>query len=79
MQAKLDESPEDVSIPKVQRRAPAPPLAVIAARHNERDAAIIAAYGTGEYSYQVIAEYFSIHFTTVGRIVREARAHTATA
>ena len=58
MQAKLAESPEDVSIPKAQRRAPAPPLAVIAARHNERDAAIIAAYGTGEYSYQVIAEYF---------------------
>lgn len=28
------------------------------------------AYATGGYSYQKIADYFGVHFTTVGRIVR---------
>jgi len=39
-------------------------------RERDRDAAIKAAYATGAYAYQQIAEHFGIHFTTVGRIVR---------
>ena len=35
-----------------------------------KNAAIVAAYATGEYSYQQIADYFGMHFTTVGNIVR---------
>lgn len=34
-----------------------------------RNAAIVAAHATGGYSYQQIADYFGMHFTTVGRIV----------
>lgn len=52
------------------RRPPPPPLAEIAQRVRDRDATIKTAYATGAYSYQHIAEYLGIHFTTVGRIVR---------
>ncbi|NEX22029.1 addiction module toxin RelE [Thiorhodococcus mannitoliphagus] len=60
-----------LSVPKAQRRAPAPPLAVIAEQHADRNAAIRAAYSTGAYSYREIAQHFGIHLATVGRAVRE--------
>lgn len=31
-----------------------------------------AAYETGDYSYQQIAKEFGVHFTTVGRLVRQS-------
>ena len=40
-------------------------------QHKNRDDAIRAAYETGAYSYQEIAKEFGVHFTTVGRIVRQ--------
>lgn len=64
---------DDVNIPKAQRRPPPPSLERIASRHRDRDEAIVAAHATGGYSYQQIAEYFGVHFTTVGRIVRAVR------
>ncbi|HBA38745.1 MAG TPA: addiction module toxin RelE [Deltaproteobacteria bacterium] len=73
-QARLsDEEKDDINIPRVQRRGPAPPLKQIEARHKERTRAVVAAYETGEYSYQQIGEHFGVHFTTVGRLVRAAR------
>ncbi len=36
----------------------------------DRDQAMRAAWRTGEYSYAQIAEYFGVHFSTVGRAVR---------
>jgi REP-associated tyrosine transposase len=74
MQDKIKGLSEDVNIPKVQRRPPAPPLAEIAKTHDSRNPAIFAAYATGEYSYQQIANFFNLHFTTVGKIVRAERA-----
>jgi putative transposase len=59
-----------LSVPQLQRRPPALPLKQIAATSNSRDAAIVTAYATGAYSYRVIGGYFSIHLSTVGRIVR---------
>lgn len=70
MQAKADLQGDELSIPRAQRRPPAPTLAAIAAKHRERDDAIVAAYGTGAYSYRDIAEHFQLHLATVGRIVR---------
>ena len=61
---------EDVQIPLAQRRPPPPPLANIERRAPDRNKAIVAAYATGGYSYQQIADYFGMHFTTVGNIVR---------
>lgn len=60
----------DSNIPKVQQLAPARSLQDIAAIHENRNAAIVAAYKTGVYSYSQIADYFNIHFTTVGRLIR---------
>jgi putative transposase len=73
MQARLRGDSEDVNIPRVQRRPPAPALAVIKAEYTDRNAAMVAAYQTGEYSYHRIAEHFGVHFTTVGRIMRAAK------
>lgn len=58
------------SIPRAQRRKPAPSLAAIAARHRQRDDAFVAAYGTGTYSYREIAGHFGVHLSTVGRVIR---------
>jgi REP element-mobilizing transposase RayT len=63
---------DELSIPRGQRRSPAPSLAEIAANAGDRNAAIVAAYATGAYSYKAIAEYFGIHLATVGRVVRPA-------
>jgi len=73
MQAKLKGELESVNIPRAQRRPPAPALKVIEVEQGDRDRTIVAAYETGEYSYEQIAAYFGLHFTTVGRVVRSAR------
>lgn len=73
MQGKVEQPTQDVNITRAQRRPPAPTLKAIEAKHPDRNLAMVAAHATGEYSYQEIAEHFGIHFTTVGRIVREAR------
>ena len=70
MQKHIRSGKDDVQIPRAQRRPKPPPLAQIEKRSPDRDAAIVAAYATGGYSYQQLADYFGVHFTTVGRIVR---------
>ncbi len=71
MQAKAEIGENELSIPRAQRRGPAPPLEEIARRYGERDDAIVQAYATGAYSYREIAEFFDIHLATVGRVVRK--------
>ena len=71
MRGKLGERDEDVNIPRVQQRGPAPKFSVIRRQYKNRDDAIRAAYETGAYSYQQIAKEFGVHFTSVGRIVRQ--------
>jgi len=73
MQKQIKGLSQDVNIPHTQRRPPAPPLAAIVLAHDTRNQAIIAAYATGDYSYQQLAEFFRLHFTTVGKIVRGER------
>ncbi|TAL09228.1 MAG: transposase [Porticoccaceae bacterium] len=70
MQRKARVEGDELSIPRAQRRKPAPSLAALAARHPHRDDAIVAAYATRTYSYREIADHFGIHLATVGRIVR---------
>ena len=62
---------DELSIPQIQRRPPAPSLEVIRRQHDERDAAIVAAYATGAYSFRELGEYFGLHLATIGRIVRK--------
>ncbi|MFP5415224.1 MAG: hypothetical protein ACLGG1_09480, partial [Gammaproteobacteria bacterium] len=61
---------DELTIPRRQRRPPAATLAAIAAKYPERDDAVVAAYGTGSYSYRQLTEHFGVHRATVGRIVR---------
>lgn len=73
MQSALSGRRDDVNVPRAQRRPPAPPLKAIADAHEDRRAAMAAAHASGEYSYQQIAEFFGVHFTTVGRAVRATK------
>lgn len=73
MQKLLNDKRHDAQIPKVQRRRPPPSLEQIKRRAKNRDAAIIAAHATGEYSYTQIGEFFGLHFASVGRIVRNGK------
>ena len=70
MQKKAKVQGDELSIPHAQRRAPPPSIAVVAAKHPDRNDAIVAAYATGAYSYREIAEYFGLHLATVGRVIR---------
>ena len=70
MQSKARIAGDTLSVPQAQRRPPAPPLAQIAQERGERNAAIVAAYATGAYTYREIAEHFGVHLATVGRLVR---------
>jgi len=78
MQAHLQDGKDDVQIPLAQRRPPPRPLEEIARQAENRNRAIVMAHATGAYSYQQIADYFGIHFTTVGRIVRGVMDGAAT-
>ena len=73
MQRKLGDERDDVQIPKAQRRKPPPSLEQLHRDAGSRDAAIVAAHATGEYSYAQIGAFFGLHFASVGRIVRKAR------
>ncbi len=66
----LDEQQQDVQIPKSQKR-PIPQALEYYERHTlNRNDAIINAYLSGGYSYEELGRYFSLHFTTVGKIIR---------
>ena len=58
-------------IPRVQRRAQAKPLAYYAS-FSDRNAGIVAAYQTGDYTMKAIADEFGLHYATVSRIVKGA-------
>jgi len=74
MQAKCEGLFKTVGVPRAQKRPPARPLEEWASRYEDRNEGIVAAYATGEYSYQQIADFFGLHFTTIGKILRKARA-----
>ncbi|MGB1109435.1 MAG: REP-associated tyrosine transposase [Gammaproteobacteria bacterium] len=70
MQASSRATGQAVTIPRAQRRPPPAPLEAFERRYAERNQAIVAAYRSGAYSYQQIADHFGIHPATVGRVVR---------
>jgi putative transposase len=64
----------DPNIPREHRRPPALPLHQYSIDYPTRNDAIVAAYRSGEFSYQQLAAHFGVHFTTIGRIVRASRS-----
>lgn len=71
-QARLAKLKPDVNIPKAQTRPKAKTLAEYDNGSKSRDKAIVMAYNSGACSYKDIADYFGLHFTTVGKIVRQS-------
>ncbi len=63
-------------IPKTQRRAAAPPLA-ISPRYRSATPPWHMAYATGCYSPKEIAQTFGLHYATVSRAVRAAQSTAA--
>ncbi len=61
-------------MPRAQRRAPPRPLARHAADWPDRNQAIVAAYRSNDHTQQAIAKHFGLHYTTVCRIIKKARA-----
>ena len=74
LRKKVGKGEPDANIPRVQQLSAVPTLGEIRRRYENRDDGITAAYATEVYSYQQIAKEFGVHFTTVGRIVRESMA-----
>jgi predicted DNA-binding protein YlxM (UPF0122 family) len=58
-------------IPRTQRRTPVKPFSHYSS-FNDRNAGIAATYQTGDYTMQVIADEFGVHYATVSRIVKKA-------
>jgi REP element-mobilizing transposase RayT len=71
MLARADIQGDLRTIPATQRRQPSPSLTELDKLYKDRNTTIIKAYATGAYSYSEIADYFGIHQSTVGRIVRK--------
>jgi REP-associated tyrosine transposase len=72
MQALIDPDRPLQEVPRPQLRQIPMPLAKIAAGHADRDQAMAAAYRTGDYSMQAIADFFRVGRMTVSRAVKRA-------
>ena len=78
MSAMAEQSPQGaragrsrLEIPHAQRRPVRLPLEAYAAQHpDNRNAAIQAAFATGNYTMAQLAEHFGLHYTSVSRIVK---------
>lgn len=57
-------------IPTAQRRPLAQPLEYYRAHAASNKAAMVAAYASGDYTMQQIADFFGVHYATVSRAVK---------
>ena len=74
VQTHLSVEHKDIQIPKVQKRAKPKSLDYYEKQASNRNEALVQAYASGGYSYQELGCYFDLHFTTVGRIIRNAKS-----
>ncbi|VAW70964.1 FIG00759408: hypothetical protein [hydrothermal vent metagenome] len=73
VQTMLGDMPGDVNVAKMQKQRQVKTLDRYEREALSRNAAIVSAYDSGGYSYQDIAAYYELHFTSIARIVRKAR------
>ena len=59
-------------VPATHKRPPAKPLAVYARLYPTTELAVIAAYTSGGYTQQQIANYFGLHYSSVSRLIRNS-------
>ncbi|MDB4512313.1 hypothetical protein N9060_02500 [Arenicella sp.] len=70
----LIDGDKDLSeIPSSQRRPLPKPLNDYIKRASSRNEAILFAYDSGGYSFKEIGDHFGLHYTSISRIVRNAR------
>lgn len=71
MQAELESSTKGTNreIPRLQRRALAKSLAYYRETFDDAKSGMAAAYATGDYTLQAIADAFGVHYATVSRAV----------
>jgi REP element-mobilizing transposase RayT len=69
MQSQIEKKPTLTEIPRAQRRAITQPLAQFEESY-PRNEAMARAYLSGQHSMQAIAQHFSVHYSTVSRVVR---------
>ncbi|MBV1932870.1 MAG: transposase [Porticoccaceae bacterium] len=72
MKKHLNDTLKLKEVPRAQRRPPANPLAYYQANHQTSKAAMVAAYATGDYTLNDIADHFDVHYSTVSRAVKKA-------
>ena len=60
-------------IPRAQRRPLVKPLDYYQNKHGDVKAAMVAAYASGDYSMQAIADFFRVHYATVSRAVNQKK------
>ncbi len=73
MQRHLGKEKEDLNIPRLQKRPVVLPLQELDEKAANRNEAVREAYATGGYSQREIGEYFGLHPSTVGVIIRKQR------
>jgi len=71
MQALVDPSKSEV--PRLQRRPMAQPLADYVTKHANAKDGMRAAYASGDYTLQQVADGFGVHYATVSRTVSPTR------
>jgi len=60
-------------IPKSQRKAKPKEIGYYLTQASNRDDAILRAWNSGGYTQKSIADYFSIHYSRVSKIIKNAR------
>jgi putative transposase len=73
MQQAVPEQAHIAEIPRAQRRAIAMPLTSYRDSIGDQKAAMAAAYASGDYTMQEIADCFGVHYATVSRAVASMR------
>ncbi|MBL8521673.1 MAG: transposase [Betaproteobacteria bacterium] len=71
MQSQLENKPAGLAreVPRAQRRALAKSLAYYRDEFDDAKEGMTAAYATGDYTLQAIADVFGVHYSTVSRAV----------
>lgn len=70
VQKYLTDQRDDLQIPKVHKHSKPRPIAYYEKVASNRNSAILDAYACGGYSYQDLGDYFGLHFTTIGKVIR---------
>ena len=73
MQRHLGKEKEDLNIPRRQKRSAVLPFKEINEEAANRNVAIRGAYASVGYNQREIGQYFELHFSSVGVIVRKQR------